>query len=702
MEILALSLATIWAQWLWPILLLAVGLGLVIFVHELGHFVMAKLVGIKVERFALGFGPRLLGFRLGETDYCIKVLPLGGYVKMLGQEDFKPMEDQAQVDPRAFNAKPVWARFLVVSTGVVMNVIFAAVLFILVCIAGIQFLAPRVGGVEPGFPAAETEIRWENPPPGHPASDVGLKAGDLILDINGREISNFSRLQVAAALADAGETFRMTVERNLDGRKLIGKTTVGVKAVETDRGERFIFGIAPAASLTFGAAEEYIIDGPIRPGDELLKVDGSPVWNSWELGELTDELLSAERGNLPATVTLTVRRGTQEIVTEAPVTLRLRGAIFEKGGWRAWQSVELDEKTGTVTVTFPDGSMQTHARSDVVLSTDVMFGILGMSPRLEVGGVAEGSPAEKAGLKPGDVIVSYADRQDLTHARLREISEQFKGRQTSIIIERDGRREQKWISPVTRNKKALIGMIQDLEMERPIVGGVLAESPASEAGILAGDTIVRIVGRPAGGGDKVVAVANWIDVFNALCEFRSRPVTIEFASGHEMGLDNLDEAVFDPQVYVAGFETPPLKPLMGPTIRKDPLRAIPWGAGQTYDFIVMTYATLKSWLKGTISHKEFAGPVGISRLAIRVGRKSVVELVYFMAMISVSVAVVNFLPLPVFDGGLAVFLLIEKLRGRPVPVKVMNVVQMIGLALIAFAFIALTWNDIVQWWSSLW
>ena len=93
----AFDIGGLWAQWLWPILLLVFGLGGVIFFHEFGHFFVAKLVGIKVERFAIGFGPRLLGFSIGETDYCIKILPLGGYVKMLGQDDLNPLEEQADL-----------------------------------------------------------------------------------------------------------------------------------------------------------------------------------------------------------------------------------------------------------------------------------------------------------------------------------------------------------------------------------------------------------------------------------------------------------------------------------------------------------------------------------------------------------------------------------------------------------------------------
>ncbi|HEX9109737.1 MAG TPA: site-2 protease family protein, partial [Longimicrobiales bacterium] len=139
-------------------------LGVLIFVHELGHFVTAKLVDIEVPRFSIGFGPRILGFRRGETEYVISLLPLGGYVKMAGMGEMEVIEgkdehrrvatevvdvgvvnaDARPSDGRDFESKSVAARALVISAGVIMNLIFAAVVF--------MFTA-AVWGVEPPEPA---------------------------------------------------------------------------------------------------------------------------------------------------------------------------------------------------------------------------------------------------------------------------------------------------------------------------------------------------------------------------------------------------------------------------------------------------------------------------------------------------------------------------------------------------------------------
>jgi len=107
----------------WPFLVMLLGFSLIVFVHELGHFGAAKWAGVRVERFAIGFGREIFGFTKGETRYSFNILPLGGYVKMLGQEDFddKSKELIFKDDPRSFVNKPVARRMVIVSAGVVMN-----------------------------------------------------------------------------------------------------------------------------------------------------------------------------------------------------------------------------------------------------------------------------------------------------------------------------------------------------------------------------------------------------------------------------------------------------------------------------------------------------------------------------------------------------------------------------------------------------
>ena len=129
---------------------LVVGLGLVIFVHELGHFLAAKVLGIKAERFSLGFGPRVLGFNWGGTDCRLSLIPLGGYVLLPGETP----DDSKSEDPSQLSNRPVWQRIVVFSAGVFMNVVLSMILFAVAFSMGVRFPAAVVGVVTPGSPAA--------------------------------------------------------------------------------------------------------------------------------------------------------------------------------------------------------------------------------------------------------------------------------------------------------------------------------------------------------------------------------------------------------------------------------------------------------------------------------------------------------------------------------------------------------------------
>ena len=136
--------------------------GLIILIHEFGHFIVAKKCGIGVIEFSIGMGPRLCSFTKGETRYSIKCLPFGGSCMMMG-------EDENDSDPRAFNNKPVWSRIAVIAAGPVFNFILAFLLA-LVIVSYVGYDAPVLSGVMEGFPAEEQ----------------GLQAGDVLTKVNGR------------------------------------------------------------------------------------------------------------------------------------------------------------------------------------------------------------------------------------------------------------------------------------------------------------------------------------------------------------------------------------------------------------------------------------------------------------------------------------------------------------------------------------
>lgn len=173
-------------------------LGVIIFVHELGHFTLAKLMNVKVEKFSLGFGRKLVGWRRGETEYLISALPLGGYVKMLGQSDIgeaeEPMSEEDRA--RAFNRQSVIKRALIVLAGPIFNIMFAAVVFFFIFVNGVPSLLPQVGEVMEDSPAMK----------------AGLRQGDVISSINGAGIDGWSDM-TSVIWESAGKPLAIEVKR---------------------------------------------------------------------------------------------------------------------------------------------------------------------------------------------------------------------------------------------------------------------------------------------------------------------------------------------------------------------------------------------------------------------------------------------------------------------------------------------------------
>ena len=682
------ELLNLWNEWLWPILQFVVGLGIVIFVHELGHFIVAKGVDIRVDQFALGFGTRLFGFRRGETDYRVNLIPMGGYVKLAGQEDFAPVKDEGMLDPRSFPNKPVIARFAVISAGVVMNVILAAVLFIIVCVAGIRFPAPIVGRTLPGSPAEEAKIRWLDE---NASASVGLKPGDKILQVNGERITRFNQLTAIAALADPGQEFRLLVERSVGDKLMEG--VAGISTIEM--GGTLHFGLAPAASTTLAALRDTVGDDPFKEGDEVLAINGEPVRYHWQIPSVEEHLDGKP-------VTVTILRANKEMNVKVQPVLRMdSGVFFLKDGTRvAGKVVDYRPEDGSVVIRLPEGTEKTLLLDQVIWpARSEMLDILGLVPRLRVNGVIKDSPADQAGLKPGDVILEYDKKPSPTLEEFLKINDLTAETGTTLEILRGNKRLPLEIRPTRHQGRVVVGITAGLDQLNPVIAYVREGSPAAEAGMARGDVFNEVNGREAG---------TWIELFQALKALRDEGVVISSKQAgtaeKEARLGALTPSAFDPEDYryllfpgPRGFTI-----LMGEEVKKNPAAAVLWGFHETWDFITMTYATLISYFRGTVSSKEFSGPVGIGSIAIQASRQGVVYFIYFMAVISVSLAVLNFLPIPVVDGGHAVFLLIEKILGRPVPLKVQNAVTMVGWTLMILLFVALTWNDISRILSNMW
>ena len=196
-------------------------LGVLVFVHELGHFLAARRIGVRVLTFSLGFGPKILKFQRGDTEYCVSAIPLGGYVKMAGETPDNP----GTGSPDEFMSKTKWERFQVLIMGPLMNIVLAVVVMAVVLAQGAevpvyQDQPPVVGAVESGSPAEQ----------------VGIQRGDLIVDVAGRPVDTWEDLfiavgtrpdrDVAVTLRRSGQTRSVTVRPVPETRYEIG--TIGV------------------------------------------------------------------------------------------------------------------------------------------------------------------------------------------------------------------------------------------------------------------------------------------------------------------------------------------------------------------------------------------------------------------------------------------------------------------------------------------
>ena len=219
----------------------AIVLGLLIFVHEFGHFIWAKLFGVKVLKFSLGFGPKLISKQYGETEYLISAFPLGGYVKMFGENPGELAEERLSPGElkRSFATRPVWQRFIIVAGGPVFNLIFAMFLFsMIVLVAGLPqpVETTTIGGVGQETPAAE----------------AGLQEGDTIMAINGTEtrrwedvstlIKNSEGREVVLTLQREGKTLEVAVTPRME-------TTRNIFGEEV--GQRYMVGIARSEEVTY-------------------------------------------------------------------------------------------------------------------------------------------------------------------------------------------------------------------------------------------------------------------------------------------------------------------------------------------------------------------------------------------------------------------------------------------------------------------
>lgn len=265
-------------------------LGILIFVHELGHFLVAKRSGVTVLRFSLGFGPRLFGIKRGHTDYCVSLIPLGGYVKMLGEEAGEEIDEELR--PTSFLLQPVSKRIAIVLAGPLSNFLLAIVIFAFIyAFSGIPQLTPEIGSV-----SAES-----------PAEQAGLQAGDKVVTINGKALENWEELsglieklgeqpltleiEREGTLRTVTVTPRVTEVNNIFGelvkRPVIGITAAGKIAMKEANP---LYAVYYSVVQTWHLSKLFIVTiGKLLEGVVSLKTLGGPILIAQMAGQQANE-----------------------------------------------------------------------------------------------------------------------------------------------------------------------------------------------------------------------------------------------------------------------------------------------------------------------------------------------------------------------------------------------------------------------------
>ena len=670
-------LAESWLEWIvqpssWKVILqVSAGLGFVIFVHELGHFLVAKACGVKCEKFYIGFdigGMKLAKVQWGETEYGIGILPLGGYVKMLGQDDnpgaagheaerarssgdlpAEPTSDGPHDwDPRSYPAQTVPERMAIISAGVVMNVIFAVVMATVAYHWGIRELTCAVSSVRPGAAA------WRE----------GMRTGDEIVGVGSIDDPIFTDLQRAVTLGnvEAGVEFR--VERPADGTvqtlTLYPDTDLGIPSI----GVTSPYSTTIPATLSADGRDEMPgalanAEPPLEAGDTIVAVDGTAV-------ESYAEIVAALSQSPAEEAVLTVARKVSEAeggagettldVRVPPLPRRVLGMAMTAGAVRA---------------------------------------------------VQKDSPAAAAGLEVGDVIVAVDGEPVGNPLSLEDRLAGKAGSAVTLTVHRGGEaaaaaeiaiepRQVTWVEearwPSSPVAVSSLGVAIDVV---PVVAEVDADGPAAEAGIKPGDRVVRAAFTSAGeAADEGIEISddnhNWPYV-EALLQ------VVRLDTLLTLGIEGSDGEIRDVTLTPTNASD---RFLVERGLLFDPVyrivKAGSWsaafarGRGRTLEELAGVYRFLQKVTQSEISPRLLGGPIAIAQQAGKSAEEGFGRFLLFLTMLSANLAVVNFLPIPVLDGGHMVFLVYELVTGRPPSERVVIALSYAGLfmllGLLTFVF----------------
>ena len=590
------------------VLLVIAGIGLLIFIHELGHFLVAKKIGVRVLAFSLGFGPAIFKKKWGETEYRLSLVPLGGYVKLAGEGP----EEEKTGESWEFSSKSAGQRASVFVAGVALNAVLAFIAFIVAFQIGVPFITPDVGQVMPGWPA------WES----------GIQRGDKIVEINGSKDLDFEDLFTIVALSNPAAGVSLKVERD---NKTFDVTVV--PKYDEEHGIQRI-GIMPATSLeidkifAFENNDAPARDAGIQVKDIVTAVNGKRI-------SAEDEFREVEAMNPGKGISLTVLRDNKEVelkVTPSKVTRRMLG---------------------------------------ISCATAILDG------------VKNNSIASSAGLMKGDEVLEINSIPVTGFSDIRKLVVESKEETCIVTVKRNNMVN--LIEIPFKDEKAKEEFLGSLTPFYGLKVDSLVEGfPAEKIGLKPGDRIISLDEKE---------IKEWNTLLQMVITGQGKPMVIEWMRGNERFVSTIepqkDEKSAAGRIGVKFREKTEVKQygLSGSCIV---------GAKKAIINVQRLYLTLKGFFSKRLSTKNVGGIILIAQASYESANVGFGKLVYFLGILSLQLALLNILPIPVLDGGHLLFLAIERIKGSPVSQRTLSIAQYIGFGLIITLVIYATRNDIMR------
>jgi len=666
--------------WILTVLKVVLGLGFVIFIHELGHFLLAKWNGVKVEKFSIGFGTTLFGFTRGDTEYVVAALPLGGFVKMLGEGVEE--EGSKSTDPRAFPNKSVSARMAIISAGVIMNVFLAYGCFVFFYQHERLERSSILGAVSAGSPAYE----------------AGLRAGDDMVAIDDLRDVGYDSVRLKVLMSSHGQILHLEVKRP-GHQEPIGLDIQPRREASAD---------APTIGIV---SSESLEIGDFQPGAGMTDPPAYAQLKGKERESKVDVLAAAgPAGQEP---------------TPLPDIFAYDRLLAKYADRPIKHVIERRERLSPG----EHGALLERFELTVPACHFVDFGLrLGVEP---ISGIRKDSPAEKAGFRKGDRLIKVDGQDDFDPVGLPGRCYEKAGKPMTFEIEREiatGQRKPETLTVTPddtppRTKFAIENEAVDVAglglcyPIRPQVIAVRPNSPAARAGLKPGAVINAMLIPPPKPTASVKTTFSWLwNFFKA--NKAERPLTFDFSdqsSGWLSAFTDLQGRPIQEVELVVNKASEPIKitpepdpkwynPTRGfhfyPEIRQLPAQPFSLAVRSGYDeairTLAMVYSTFRSLAQRRVSPKSLGGPILIAQVAYVEASSGFSEFVRFLGILSINLAVLNFLPIPPLDGGQMVFLAAEKVRGRPLPDSAVIGGTYFGLFLVLCLMVYVTYQDVFR------